>query len=354
VEQLLASHDAEIVLLPYLHPYERLALVVEAFAEGLLTESHFELLADPVAWFRQRGTSRVIQVLPSGPDSPVPDGPHVPDGPPPLREAAKNDRILLNGSRSPTDAERRDFSGLGRAGETEVLPPGRALGVCVGSTQTVAWMLVPFTHPEPERLTEFVTKACRVLKLRRPDLRAPAAFFGRLRKALKDKKLRAELAETYRALGSDRNLSSMSLYSGPAWDVSRQQVHFEAQRGDRWLMPRAHWHPRHGEIQRLGWLSTGDSVLSRSVRAAAFGRFFARLFPHVATFVLPHHGSKHNFTGGLFQRELKDVLWVAAHGRNVYGHPDRALLHALERRGLPVRVQMRRNTELQEFAFIDA
>jgi glyoxylase-like metal-dependent hydrolase (beta-lactamase superfamily II) len=38
VERLLASHDASTVLLPYLHPWDRLLLVAEACARGHLTE----------------------------------------------------------------------------------------------------------------------------------------------------------------------------------------------------------------------------------------------------------------------------------------------------------------------------
>lgn len=351
VEMLLASRNANAVLIPYLHPFERLALIAEACVEGSLTEAHLDLLADPVRWFQQRGTGRVIQVLPSGPDTPPVDGPAVLDGPPPQLRNEKTARFLLHGSHPPDERERTMYPGLGKHGEPEVLSPGGALGLAVGMTQSVVWMFVPYTHPELERLVEFVKRACKVLGVRPSGLRMPGSFFARVQNVLRDKTLRSELAKTYGALRADRNLSSMSMYAGPAWSIGTTRVHYEARHGDEFLGGPWHWSTRIGHA-RLGWLSTGDAVLTSGTRAAAFGRFYSQLFPHVVTFVIPHHGSKHNFKGSLFATALQSVIWVAAHGRNHHGHPHMPLLHALSRQGVAVQVQTRRSSELLEEAFI--
>jgi len=85
VEELLASRNVEVALLPYLHPWERLILVAEACERGNLTESRFALLSSPAAWLRRRGVQRVVFVLPPDIDDPDAGFPRLPDNLPPLK-----------------------------------------------------------------------------------------------------------------------------------------------------------------------------------------------------------------------------------------------------------------------------
>lgn len=328
IERLLASHDAHAVLLPYLHPWDRLLLVAEACARGHLTESYFALLADPTRWFTDRGTTRVIYAIGPGGDGPLPV--QIPENIPPERRKYRDPTALVGG-RPATQQEAELNPGL--SVHATVVGAGEALLVVAG--HQVAWQLVPYVHPEPSRLAAFAKEVAAVLGV--PVLRKQGSprYFEELKAALRDKVRRAALADAYDELRGDRNLASMSLFSGPWWRG----------RGDRIARNRDGW-VEHDE--RVGWIGTGDAVLKRENRARAFARCLGPVFGVVGSLVVPHHGSRHNFAGDLFRDELHGIRWVVPYGRNAYDHPWPALVAALNRRGRVERVRERPGGAFEE------
>lgn len=330
VEGILSHRDIETIVIPYLHPFERLMLVAQACARGTLTESRFDLIENPEAWFLSRGARRVVHVLPTTDGIEGGDTPRVPPEGPDSRSPPKpseRETLEAEGWVELPEQLRSAYPDLvGAKGPATVLLPGHRLTVRSGQQRSAVWMLVPFTHPEPERLQLFLVALKSEMGLSPPRLGKARGYFRRLRNILKSKPKRVELGRLYKKIRSDRNLSSMSVYSGPAFRYSRANLVVEER---YWRGPRFH----KVELPP-GWLGTGDAVLTRQERVVAFERFFTPLFPHVGVFMLPHHGSRHNFSGDLLADHLREVVWVAAYGRkNRYGHPSPRLLRALSRRG---------------------
>ncbi|GAO01447.1 MBL fold metallo-hydrolase [Anaeromyxobacter sp. PSR-1] len=324
VEQLLASHDAETVVVPYLHPWDRLLLVAQACAAGTLTESYFALLANPARWFTDRGTSNVVFVLPAGPDGPSPV--RVPENIPPERRKRER-RVGLDGARTATEDDCTENPGLPT--KSQVVSAGDALHAVL--KHLVIWQLVPYTHPERDRLSEFAKRVSVLLNV--PVLRQPHSrrFFTALKKALSDKRRRAELGDAYEMIREDKNLASMALYSGPAWSGA-------GARSTRFFKKDGYWWDDDDD-DRPAWIGTGDCVFIRQKRVEAFARCFGQVFRYVGAFVVPHHGSKHNFAGHLLKQELHGISWVLPYGRNSYDHPWPGLVAALNRRGAVARVR---------------
>lgn len=322
VEALLASVDVETVVLPYLAPWERVELALHACHTGSLTKSRFELLADPVGWLTDRGARRVVFVL--GVESDEGTGPAPERTPPPDWQVAPTE-LLVAGWRAPLPGE---LAGLPESEAACVLPPGQPIEVSAHGS--VIWTLLPFTHPDSRR-SGFIDHVCREHSLPRPTERLGRSRLRSLGDVLTDKKLRASLARAYtEILWADRNLSSMSLYSGPAIEGYS-------------AMGMSSFH------DRAGWLGLGDAKLTVRAREDALRKHFRRYLAEVGSVLLPHHGSKHNFGAATLCPDLpRDITYIAAAGKNEYGHPDRALARALARRGDFVRVSHREKTELVE------
>jgi beta-lactamase superfamily II metal-dependent hydrolase len=340
VASLLAAHAIKRVLLPYIVPAERLALLASACASRRWSESYHTLVMNPVEWFKEQSVPDVIFVLPSVENA---DGERVAEGVPlPAilpgsgRMGALGEGLLMFGEEDPDDATKVLYPGI--AGGS-VVPARRALTL---SEQRPVWTLVPFTHPEPTLLDQFVKEASRALRIRG----LPAALTSeegarRLRNALADPRKRSALAKAFRAVRPDQNLSSMSLYAGPA--------HAEGTA----CSARVVLHGTQTQVGidpgRLGWLATGDAPLAREDRARHFQGFYIKLLPKVATFVVPHHGSRENFVGTRFKGLLEPTDWVIAVGSpNRHKHPDKALMRALRDRGAERRVTQQSATEFVE------
>jgi glyoxylase-like metal-dependent hydrolase (beta-lactamase superfamily II) len=337
LEDLLGNHDVDTILLPYLHPWERLVLVAEACAVGRLTEPYLSLLEDPSRWFGRRGGGRVVLVLGPGADGP----PEVrPPRPMPADGVRKHDKpVDLFPFRQATDRDVAENPGL--TAESEVVRAGDVLSVVVG--HLVAWELVPYTHPEPSALAPFAKLVAGVLGL--PSLaRAPGPrYLTALKKALQNKKRRAALGAAYRAINADMNLTSLCLYSGPAWTPTQGMFH-------RYSRTRRHW--VNGDL-RPGWIGTGDTNLSDPARAAGFAKCLGPMFPHVGSVVVPHHGARNFFSITRLGSELNSIDWVISYGKNGYGHPWPPLVSALSRRGGVVRVRERPSAVFEEFVRVE-
>jgi len=348
VDKLLSVHDVATVLLPYLTPWERILLVARACDDGELTPTSQSMLFDPVAWFKERGVKRVVIALPSNPDggdnSPPPPPLINPDWTDNVETRALTDwdgEFQIEGPRVPNETEREEYGDMLSPG-ADVLPQNAAAVLRAGVF--LAWQLVPFVYPEDTRLAASMAAARAALGLKKAKQNEPT-LMKKVKGALTNKAKRASLARAYRALHTDRNLTSMSLYSGPASSftkitrVSNYSPHYL-------------WHLHYPDTSAVGWLGTGDQVLKRAERIAAFEHFHANLLPACSTFMLPHHGSAHNFSYHLCAGLPSPVCWVIPYGPNSYGHPDRTLVSGLQTRGFVVKVNRQRRREFAEHIMI--
>jgi hypothetical protein len=333
LEDLLGNHDVETILLPYLHPWERLVLVAEACAVGRLTEPYLSLIEHPARWFGQRGGRRVVFVLGPGKDG-VPEV-RPPRSMPPDGVRKHNRPVDLFPFRQATEGDSVENPGI--AVGADVVRTGDVLYVVVGNL--VAWELIPYSHPEPSALAPFAKFVARVLGV--PSLaKAPGPrYVSALKKVLQDKTRRAALGAAYRAINTDMNLTSLCLYSGPAWMPAQGMFHRYSRTRRRWF---------NGDL-RPGWIGTGDTDLRDPARATGFARCFGPLFPYVGSVVVPHHGARKNFSATRFRAELNSIDWVIPYGKNRYGHPWQPLVSALSRRGGVVRVRDRPSAVFEEF-----
>lgn len=307
LDQLLARVSVESVYIPYVDDALALMDLLEAEASGAISASLIEAAIEPELWFGRRGVRRVVRVGPGGgapPDGlPVGGGPMPETGPVVLKESP------------PAKPVKKGKDGL--PVELLELSAGAVLAV-MAQTHRLDWMLYPYVDPAPIENRKAFGKAIEAA-LNLSSLSELSA--DRLSRALRDQKERRKLKECYEEIvpgGARRahNRVSMSLYSGPAsphpathWEYSAYASYHRY-----WLLEQR---PR----ETVGWIGTGDALLSREAIRAAWFNAFRSLERKVSTLLLPHHGSRHSF-----HPELLDIaglrLCVASAGDpSPYGHP---------------------------------
>ena len=103
------------------------------------------------------------------------------------------------------------------------------------------------------------------------------------------------LSRAYAWAFGDKNETSLSLYSGPANPEEAGAVVYRSKMFDS---------------ARIGWMGTGDACFKDPKMVRNFQKHFSGELEWVSTFMLPHHGSAHNFDPTL--HEVGADLWVAA------------------------------------------
>jgi|GEM_PF-1010272 len=371
VERLLANIDVETVMLPYLHFWERLYLFSDACHNKSLTTGYFDLVADPVTWFQSRGAKRVVFVSssmggdePTNPDALSPLGPD-------FNGDNDSDHHFFLKMRSYKDGNynRPDIKS---SSEVSISFLPRSEEISIATNRGPLWVIVPFNHPEPVNFERFIKELKRLLRIRVLGKRNYFSVTKRIKKILSNKHLRKELADLYFLIRKDRNLSSMSIYSGPARNDGRvyhrcRGIKFEEQ-DELFEFSQRRWFRRklrhrkyqyfHEEMVRSGgkggWLGTGDSNFNSRNRLQAFSDFYRRHIGYVSTFLLPHHGSKNNFNGSSLKTQLDEVLGIAAaSSSNTYGHPDPILMHTLNYRGVALCVNEDTRSSFYEELFYE-
>jgi hypothetical protein len=310
VERLLGGISVDTVLLPYLDLRERTLLISEDCERGALSKTRWDLYEQTTKWFTDRGAHQVVYVLPQG-------------GQPPEQDEGPEDRPPLGGPEEPFHFK------IGRVSRvTEQLFPlsrsdltvrsGESLPITSGAAGRLVryWELVPFCHPEPQRVESFFEEVKRLLPAsvaeEALDANGKPDILAQLKELLRNAASRRRLADLYRLIRKDRNLSSMSLYSGPTFG---RPFAYHVRRGEdqvaggsrRNLFEDAADDRARGRIAP-GWIGTGDAKLCVLVRAAAFSRHYDRVAPRIGSFVLPHHGSRHNFEARLFEDQMRPAL----------------------------------------------
>lgn len=343
-DKLLDLVQVDTVVLPYLTTFERLVLVAEFLAaptSSTSATSVLGMLSRPADWFSARGVNRIVFVSPAG------EGAEAPQLAPP--DASPADGPLTIDLSASADLPRDKASSAGTAGITKTL---RSQPLAVKRSGQPLWVLAPFVHPEGPKEDAFRAVVAKLLKFRKLPGDDDRRWLDALKDVVKDRLMRKELADAYTThFRKDRNLSSMCLYSGPVGPANATIGVPVEERS---------WSHRHGRQRHhfygpgkladmpISWLGTGDARLDQLKRRSAFESFYRSYLPRVETFMLPHHGSKHNLKAAFLQAHPQRT-WVAAYGKhNTYHHPDKHLMAVADAYGDVVHVTEKEATSFTE------
>lgn len=197
------------------------------------------------------------------------------------------------------------------------------------------WRLLPHVRPAPKAaIAAFERAAETELKWTVGSFRTKIAVTSIREEAVT--KHRMKLARAYRAIfGNNKNLTSMSLYSGPT----------DPQEADGWTI--APYFPPHDET-KIGWMGTGDAPLKDLADIVAFEHFYSDDITRVASFMFPHHGSIENSDPARLVSDA-DIYVAAADPRHDWEHPSNLLCQAADHAGKDVFiVRQQRRTAFDE------
>ena len=322
LDSLLSVVRVDTVYVPYVNEVALVLELIQAELDGALSVSLIEASMDPGNWFRSRGVHRVVGVQESPDDgAPGPGDGDDPEGPERLRTGPKVD----SGAGDP-----RVEGGTTMGSGIEVVDSGYRVPISIRG-RSLNWTLVPHVDPAPrERLDRFEAELRKTLGLSAEE----PVTFARVADAMREKSERERLRECYDEIvprGARRmhNRVSMSLYSGPLRIEEAQDWRHRVLYGPDWhtgelseLYPELFWSCEAGAV---GWIGTGDATLSvKKVRTAWKGTY-RPYEDYVATLLLPHHGSKHNFHRDVLDFPYLEISAASAGRRSRYRHPSESV-----------------------------
>ena len=294
----------DTVLLPYVDDAERLIAMGKAVAGiethgGRIPSFFTEMVIDPVRALGDLGLRRIVLVRgeddggPDGLPAVVPEeGPHRdPDWLSGRGEAGVTWRPKqARGDRPWMFTEPFATPGL------QLIWASNVMLVGANADGSLMWKLRPYTRPA--KLAEIAQFKAAVEGL---FGWLAGTFDPQVKSTTVRRQMvtshRTKLATAYQAAFKDKNLTSMSLYSGPL-----EPATFNA-------LSLAPGLPAH-DLTKVGWLGTGDAHLNLPPDRQAFVAAYAADLPVTSTFVFPHHGSIENTDPADLVSEADE--WVAA------------------------------------------
>ena len=206
----------------------------------------------------------------------------------------------------------------------------------------------------PERRDKFETEMRKTLGLS-PGQQLTSA---RLAAAMRDRSERERLRECYNEIiprGARRmhNRVSMSLYSGPAGPENGQTWSYRVSCWPEFypaVLSELYPHPfLFFEPEAVGWVGTGDATLDVKKVRTAWDRTYRPYRDHVATLLLPHHGSRHNFHPEVLGFPNLGLCIASAGDPSRYRHPGLSVVLAVsDQHKMFHRVSQRPETALRE------
>lgn len=280
----------DTIVMPYLDDIDRMIAFGRSAAtsgERVAERFHEDLVVDPLGTMASFEPRQIIMVKPDDENEDGLDFFELPPAEPP--------RSGLDGM----PWKGKDPMGWGSTRPTSHrLPEGatvvQRIEFDVGAGTEGGWVLKPYVKRASQRDRDAFCAAVEVA------LGWTRDSFG---EKIKDKKERRRLVTTHRtavarayawAFG-DKNETSLTLYSGPAEPQKAGAVLRNSQ-----MFAKA----------RVGWMGTGDLGLKDPLTVQRFQNYYRDEMDWVTTFMLPHHGSAHNFDSSLFMIDAE--LWVAA------------------------------------------
>ena len=318
LDRLLSAVKVHTVYVPYVNESVLVLELIQAELDGALSVSLIEASMDPGNWFRSRGVERVVGVRESPDDgAPGPGDGDDREGPDRPRTASKTDPAAVGPHIQGAASTGSGIPVVDSGHRVQIPVPGRSLN----------WTLVPHVDPAPrEKRDRFESEMRKILGLSQGQ----PVTSARLADAMRERSERERLRECYNEIvphGARRmhNRVSMSLYSGPVSLQEGQEWHHQVSYGPDWrtgqlieLYPELFWSCEEGAV---GWIGTGDATLDvRKVRAAWKGTY-RHYEDYVATLLLPHHGSRHNFHREVLDCPNLELCAASAGHPSRYRHP---------------------------------
>jgi len=336
VPRLLASGlKVNTIVLPLMNVIDRLIAFGRAVDENpaAATDFYREFTLDPTAALGRFDPDLILYVEPGSRDGGAPgsgdesiDGPFDPGarGEDAKREPATwklvgKGRVIYDDPRVAASTAANVAAG----NRTAVMPDTKAVMVPGAKAE---WLLAPFVDPGVTiHAAVFRGALAKALGMTRQALRAWLLIPANVETLVTAHA--SELAAAYKAVKTDLNITSLSLYSGPA--VTRTPL----PRMARAQFGQVH-HRAAGSDSRIAWLATGDAALKQQARRATFLGHYGRLLDQVMTLTLPHHGSEGNFHPDLLDRIAPELCLVAADFRKKWRHPGSTVVQSVSSRGL--------------------
>lgn len=353
IEQLCGPGNGSVdtVVLPLLSDIDRLISFARAAAEDAagITDFFVQMIANPaIALVEHLRPRQIIFVQRGEGDAPSGDEPLEPRGPSPQdigsssrKKSGTRWRLVGQGrSRSGTDIQ------AGRVGETEIHTVDDTIGIEISNELSFQrWLLAPYVDEVVvERRAEFIAEAAQQLKITTCELEQRARNPQQLLDLVLHHK--AELIRAYESVAS-LNVTSLSLLSVPA----------DARKAGQWRVlhspPAWRFYSFLPRSRRVGWLGTGDAALKQLTRCRSFLNHYSARLHQVSTFLLPHHGSAHNFRSELLDAIDPALCLAAAAPYSNWKHPGAAVIQAANSRGCPLwTVTGDRRSEVQENVWV--
>ena len=290
--RLLRASDGfsvDTIILPFVDMDERIVALARAAAStekfgGQIDTFFVDMIFEPTATLAAFRPRRIIFVRGNGDEgergpATAPD----PDGDFDLKAARDRDgpiRVDLKPA-YPDDPQRPlELATIGFENGSEVLEVRHAAAVIHDPTWSLLWKLVPWVRPaDSAAIAAFRAGVETVFNWKRGTFDSRITDTN-VRKQMVTTK-RTKLAQLYRTAFSDKNLTSLCLYSGLVTPADFDALAFE---------PTMEAH----DLTKIGWLGTGDTHLVKPAERAAFGNGYGADVDHASTFVFPHHGSINN------------------------------------------------------------
>jgi hypothetical protein len=332
VPSLLDGADGvrvDTVVMPFVDAVERLIAFGRASARSKPVSAFFSaLVIEPDAAFAPFRPRRIVMVR-SGPDDP--DGEPIEVGPADFDPESRfrwkivSEHGLVRGSR-------RQAAGL----DTTIVGDRCWVDVTAGSTG-MRWMFKPYVRAtDPTSVRRFEREAEKNLGWTFGTFRTRVEDHAERETLVSDRKRSRALADAYRAVFRNRNLTSLCIYSGPDENFPPGPM-IDLSDGAAW------------QVDKIGWLGTGDAPLGWVGDAIAFVNHFSQQRSSVATYALPHHGAKPNHSLDVLRMFSPRTCWASAKPPSLWKHPHPDVIADVKRLGSrPVHVSDRESSELHE------
>ncbi|MEF3127510.1 hypothetical protein [Rhizobium leguminosarum] len=280
----------DTIVMPYLDDTDRIIAFGRSGAtsgERSAERFHGDVIIDPIGTMARFGPRQIVVVMPEGEDEGGSGFFELPPAEPPRSGPdgmAWKGRDSAGGRSAPPLARRTP------EGATIV----QRIEFAVAAGTEGGWLLKPHVKRASQQDREAFCAAVEVL------LQWPKGSFREKVKIEKERrslvtKHRMAVSRAYSWAFGDKNETSLSLYSGPA----------EPQTAGAVLR-----NSRTFASARVGWMGTGDASFKDPLAVQRFQHHYRDEMDWVTTFMLPHHGSAHNFDPSLFVVDAE--LWVAA------------------------------------------
>lgn len=327
---------AKAIVMPMLTVVERLACFARTAAldaRSAMGRFYIDFTLDPVGALSQFGPGRIVLVRSGNGDGGAPfsrDGNRPNPDQPGRTLLADQDRggglqnVVGFGDAEELPSSAKVATRLKKHSVPKAVAIPDTLGFVYGfPTLGMNWLLAPFVDPAVKADTaKFLQELGRLKELSVKDLldwleADPANVKSLLTTDV------ALLADAYKTVNKDLNVTSLCVYSGPVEPHPPHRAHHHVVTGN---LPRRCLISGHDD--RLGWLGTGDAALKEQARREAFLAHYGRLLQQVHTFMVPHHGSEGNFDKALLTAINPSHCIAAADYVKNWRHPGTIVVQA--------------------------